>query len=303
MLFSPGTVIAGDLPKQEAATDPAPAATPDPGPATTTSPATPAPVDAAALLAAINQDRDRREAGIRAEQEAATFKTRAEAAEAKLAEFEKAKRNRLLDPASFFKKMGYTDKEMALTAEGLMFSLIPDKAPPDHRAKLVEAQMLRDREAQEEEKKAAEAAAQAKQTQDQAEYSKQMETKYHNFLTEGVAGFKPGDFPASQAWFDKDHAGYARELLETARTLAENAAKAGTKIDLSATAIAPHLEAKYAERAKRFLTFSGTKATEPQTQVQSTPAVQAETKPASQSRKLTEKELINRATAAAFGGR
>lgn len=306
MLFSPGTVVASDM----APNEPAPATPAEtqvqPAPATPapdTKTQVPAPVDAAALLAAINQDRDRREAGVRAEHEAATYKTRAEAAEAKLAAQDKAKQNRMLDPAGFLRKMGYTDKELALTAEGIMFTLVPDKAPGDHRAKLVEAQMLRDREAAEEDKKAA--AAEASQTQ-----VRDMEQRYNAFLLNGVENLKPGAFPASQAWFDKDHKGYARELLAVAQGIAEEANKAGVKVDLSAAALAPVLEKQYADRAKRWASFSGTKAPEPtqlaavdKTQVQATetPAKQAESTPPAGKRKLTDKELIDRATAAAFG--
>lgn len=303
MLYSPGTIADDGAAPVTPAADPT--TTPEPTDQTqvpTPAPvAQPAPVDAAAILAAINQDRERREAGIRAEAEAKTYKSRAEEAEAKLAAQEKAKKNRVLDPAGFLRKMGYTDRELALTAEGIMFSLVPDKAPADHRAKLVEAQMLRNEEAAEEAKLAEAAAAKTREADSLKEQNKQAEARYQGFLKEGVAKFQPGAFPATQAWFADDHDAYSRELLDTAQEVAAKAAP-GSKLDLRPEALAPIVEKKFAERAKRWATFSQVTApTQSQTRVQ--PAVTAkpaEITPPPVPRKFTDKELISRAAAAAF---
>src|SRR5687768_13969712 len=115
MLFSPGTVVANDLPQQEASTTVTP---PAPEPNTTVKPEPAAPLDAKALMEAINADRLAREKNAKEAQERDTFKRRAEEAEAQLAALEKAKKNRILDPAGYLRKLGYTDKDLALTSEG-----------------------------------------------------------------------------------------------------------------------------------------------------------------------------------------
>lgn len=308
MLFSPGTVVANDLAPQEPA-KPAPA-TPTPTPPDTTSVSpgsvSAAPLDAKALLAAINADREDREKRAKSDQETTTYKKRAEEAELKLADIEKAKRNRLLDPAGFLKKFGYTDRDLALTAEGIMFSLMPDKAPPSHVANLVKAQREQDLADQEDREKAREAETQRQRAESASVQEREIEARYRLSLKNEVAALKPGTFPASEAWYADDHDGFAQELFDTARNLAEEAVKAGKTIDVSASAIAQHIEKKYAERAKRLAALipqSQMTTQPPKTQAKPVePSLPEEKKePVQPNHRLTEKEIIERATKAAFG--
>jgi hypothetical protein len=199
--------------------------------------------------------------------------------------------------------LGYSDRELALTSEGIMFSLVPDKAPPDHRAKLVGAQMLRENEARDQRERDKEAATAQTQVRN-------LETQYTAFLRDEVSRLQPGAYPASQAWFGSDHDSYSRELLAVAQQIAAEATKAGVSVSLDTANVAPHLEKRLAERAARWVGFQA-----PGTQVPATtlpPAAPAQpttpvvsppvTRPTpSGQRKLTEKEIIERATAAAFG--
>jgi len=319
MLFSPSTVIADDT----GAVSPEPTAAPenldianaleapqdgqseDPS---KTPPVTdkPALVDGKALLDAINKDRQDREQALKDAQERDSYKKRAEEAEAKIADNEKAKANRILDPAGWLRKLGYSEKELALTAQGIMYSLVPDKMPPDHRANLVEAQMMRDREANENRDREREEKAQKSQTAAQATRGKELENQYTASLKAGVAEFKPGTYPMSQAWFGKDHESYAAALFATAREIATAATRAGTQADLSPINVAKVLENRKAP-----------KTAPPAEQAKPTPSrVTKQTAPADDSgddpfkivtlnkkpqSKLTDKQLIARAAAVAFG--
>lgn len=300
MIYSPGTDIADDLPQPEAET---PATTTDSAnPGSTETKQLPASVDAKAILDAINADREARENKSRTDLESATYKKRFEEAEAKLNDIEKAKKNRMLDPAGYLRKLGYSDRELALTSEGIMFSLMPDKAPPAHIANLVKAQREQDLADQEAREKARDAETQKRETDAHSAQEKAIEARYQGSLKNEVASMKPGTFPATQAWYAEDHDGYAQELFETARTLAEQAVKAGKSLDVSAAAIGQHVEKKYAERAKRLAAvFSQSQTTtQPQKQApKEQPSVQEETKSVV-GKKLTDKELISRATQAAF---
>lgn len=292
MLFSPITL---------------PESTPTPEAPTPEAPKTPGPEvqptltdQAKVLLEAINQDRVDREARAKSEAERETFQKRAAEAESKLAALEKAKRNRMLDPATYFRSMGYTDQEMALTAEGIMFSLMPDKAPADHRVKLVEAQMLLER--QENEAKAAKAQEDAQAQARAADVAKeqQIESQMLQSYKAGVSSLPAGAYPASQAWFGQDHDTYAKELLTTAREVAEAALRAGTQyqLDLRPTGVAKALEAKYAVRFARMPGFGTAPAAEPTPTPKATQAIA----PAGETSvtRPSDRELIARAVAAAF---
>lgn len=300
MIHSPNTVIAEDLP----AASQEETAKPEPQPTT----------DAKALLEAINAQRDDRDAKAKAESERESYRARAEAAEAKLTEHDKAKNIRLLDPAGYLKRLGYTDKELALTAEAIAFHLVPEKMAPDHRAKLVEAQMLRDREEREAQDKAREVAAKEAPAKESAAREQEITKAFTAAMKTAAKDFKPGAYPASQAWFADDHDLYSRELFSTARAMAEAASRAGTgRPDLSAEGVAKELEKSYAERAKRWASFSGPATTETAVSQRAVPQADSkiadagdssrETAPkeAPRGKKLTEREVIDRAVAAAFG--
>src|SRR5678816_151853 len=322
MLFSPGTVIANDLPPPEAATPktetpatPQPdAPKPDATPGTGTKDTPAAPLDAKALLEVINADREQREKALRDAQERETYKKQYEEAKAKLDSIEKAKKNRLLDPAGFLRKMGYTDRDLALTSEGIMYSLMPDKAPPAWIHNLVNAQREMDQQEREEQDKARELEAQKKADEAKSTEAKTIEANYRASLEREVAALQPGTFKASQAWFADDHKGYAQELFATAQTVAEAAMKAGKYVDNISLAAAQEVENKYEERAKRLVavysaaTPPATKATQPQQKPTPAPSQQEETNTTTVIAKATrqvptDKELIERAAKAAFGGR
>lgn len=315
MLYSPSSVVANDLPAADPVTPtqaPTPETktepTPNPGTGTNQTPT----LDAKALLAAINADREHREKASRDASERETYKAQLEAAQAKLNEIEKAKKNRLLDPAGFLRKLGYTDRDLALTSEGIMFTLMPDKAPPGWVANLVKAQREQDQEDAAEKDKQREVEAQKHAAETSTAQEKEIEARYQRSLESEVAAFAPGTFKASQAWYAEDHKAYAQELYDTARALAEQAVKAGQVIDVSGRAIASHVEKKYADRASRLVAAYGTStpAAKPQSTQPPQPApkqapsqleessatVYARSKPG-----MTDKELIEKATKAAFG--
>lgn len=314
--------MANDLPPAEqAATDtstasdtttaPDPAKTQVPTPeAKTTPPA--AVVDVKAILEAINADREDREARAKRDQERDSYKSRAEMAEAKLADFEKSKKNRLLNPAGFLKKMGYTDQELALTAEGIMFALMPDKAPPGHVAKLVQAQREQDLADQEEREKNRAAEEQKRAAEAETQELKNLEARYTAALKRDVTAFKPGTYPASQAWFADDHDAYVQELIATARQLTTGL-QPGQTVDITTAGVAPALEKKYAERAQRLIAAFNSRpqkdtTQQTKTQVQAPasedrlPVQPTETpKPNTRVKFPTDRERIDAAIAAAFG--
>lgn len=314
MLFSPGTVIANDLPQPETAPVETPATTAiTETPTTPVGTGTPAPAfDVKGLMEAINADRESREAKVKSESDRESYKKRAEDAEKQLADLDKAKKNRLLDPAGFLRKMGYTDKELALTSEGIMFALMPDKAPADHLAKLVLAQREQDRVDAEEKDKQREATEAQRRAEGQVAAERDLEARYVAALKRDVTTLTAGTYPASQAWFADDHDGYTQELFATARTLAEEASKAGKSINMTTAGIAPYVEKKYADRAKRLAGILTPTQSPKTTQLPKQPATSLpeETKEepsvgtgTTSNHKLSEKEIIERATRAAFGMR
>jgi hypothetical protein len=311
MLFSPGTVIASDLPAAEPAATTTETQVQVPSEPNSETPKTQVPpgLDAKAILDAINADRENREKRARDDQERDSFKKRAEDAEARLADFEKSKKNRLLNPAGFLKKMGYTDQDLALTAEGIMFALMPEKAPPGHVAKLVQAQREQDLIDQEEREKQRTLDETKRAGESRTQQEKELEGRYVYALKRDVTSFKPGTFPASQAWFADDHDAYVQELFATARSLAEKL-QPGQTMDITTAGVAPIVEKKYFERAQRLKgIFSGQPDSTQQSKTQVQPsqasqvtAQQADTtKPIARSKYPSEKELIDAAVKAAFG--
>lgn len=303
MIYSPNTVIAATEPTEPAAagtaTDAAPVAV------NTSTGTTQVPLDVKALMDAINADREQREKRAQAETDNNTFKSKYEEVASKLAEIERAKKNRLLDPAGYLRKLGYSDRDLALTSEGIMFSLMPDKAPPAHVANLIKAQREQDMADQEEREKQREVEAHKRATDAHVTSEKEIEARYLGSLTSQVTAMKPGTFPASQEWYAGDHTGYAQELFDTARNLAEAAMKTGQTVDVSAAAIAQHVEKKYAERGQRLARIFGATPSPTTTQKQPQVSVPATAEPAeikpSGNHGLSEKEIIERATKAAFG--
>jgi len=315
MLYSPGTVVANDLPQPEAepeAKTETPATPETPADPTKTpdaaSKAQTQVLDAKGLMDVINADREQREKAARDASERETYKKRAEEAEAKVAQWEKAKKNRLLDPAGFLRKMGYTDRDLALTSEGIMYTLMPDKAPAGWVANLVKAQREQDQEDAEEREKQREAEQQKKTATERADQEKTIESNYRSYLESEAAAFKPGTYKASQTWFADDHKAYARELYDTARALAEEAVKTGVRPDINGSALATHVEKKYEDKIKRILAAYSQSPMTTQQPKPVAPKAQAPSKPEETESpaiiakaKMSDKELIEKATKAAFG--
>lgn len=256
MLYSPSTEVTQDLPVAA------------PAPETKTEPAKVEPaktepaLDLKSIQDLIRADRVAQEKAAKDSQERDSFKVRAEKAEKALQEFEKAKANAILDPAGYLRKtLGYTDKELALTSEGIMFTLLPDKADPGHRSRLIEAQMMRDREAQAAKEEDAKTAQTKSLEEAEVTRNKELETRYSAHLKANVEAFKPGTYPASQAWFGQDHDKYTEMLFSTARDMHDAAQRAGGQADLSPASVAKVVETTLSERAKRWAGLS-----QPQTQ-------------------------------------
>lgn len=257
MLYSPSTTVSQDLPAAAPGTvtetKTIPAQAPTPGSAPPADTATTPSLDLKSIQDLIKADREAQDKASKDAAERETWRTRAEQAEKKLQEFEKAKANAILDPAGYLRKtLGYSDKELALTSEGIMFTLLPDKADPGHRARLIEAQMMRDREAQaakEEETKTVQSKSAVAAEEARV---KELETRYSAHLKQSVAAFKPGTYPASQAWFGQDHDKYTEMLFSTARDMHDAAQRAGGQADLTPASVAKVVEDTLSERAKRW---------------------------------------------------
>lgn len=314
MLFSPDTVIVDDTTPQNA---PEPAAlktevAPPKQEGAESSFVTPPKETAKDLFDAIRAEREAKESRARQEEATQSAVKRAEQAEARLATLSRDKDEILLNTVGYLKDLGIEDpKDQLLVAEAIMFTHVPDRAPPGHRAQVVEAQMKRDkliqarREAEQAKQAVADAEAQAART------GQEIQRRYTEDLEYAVKTAKAGDYPVSQAWFGQDHGAHARELLAAAQDLAEAAQKAGTRADLSPQNVAKLVESKYVERATRAYeartpATQGTQAPVTQYTPQGTPAPQAARivtkEPApNPADRLSDQARIDRAVAAAFG--
>lgn len=141
---SPGTDPSAPAPAPEQA--PAPEAAPEPTPEAQTptpEPEQPAPEQPTGLADLIRQQRQDRAMRQAKEREAQDIRAKLEAAEAQLARMSKA--DMLSDPIGFAQLHGLTEQEMALIGQAYLYHLVPDKAPPDLRYKMLEAKTARER--------------------------------------------------------------------------------------------------------------------------------------------------------------
>lgn len=314
MLFSPSTVIVDDT-TQQISPEPAALKPNEPAPVVKQEGAessfvAPPKETAKDLFDAIRAEREAKESRARQEEATQSAVKRAEQAEARLATLSRDKDEILLNTVGYLKDLGIEDpKDQLLVAEAIMFTHVPDRAPPGHRAQVVEAQMKRDkiiqarREAEQAKQAAADVEAQAART------GQEIQRRYTEDLEYAVKTAKAGDYPVSQAWFGQDHGAHARELLAAAQDLAEAAQKAGTRADLSPQNVAKLVESKYVERATRAYeartpATQGTQAPvtqyAPQTAPQAAQIVKKEPAPNPADR-LSDQARIDRAVAAAFG--
>lgn len=295
--------IFGDAPPAPAAVTPVPAVAPV---APVAPAAQPAPTEIPGLFDAIRAERDAKEARAKADAESASAAKERDDYKAKLATITRAKDDILLDTVKYLTELGLDQRGMALVAESVMYHMVPDKAPPDHRARIVEAQMQRDRKLSEEREANRGKEDEARRAREAAEYGKRMEADYAAQLAEAAKGFGT-TCPDSTAWFGSDHDSYGKSLMITARNMAEAAQRAGTRADLSPASVAKVLEADLTERFKRVrgagAAVAPTQAVTPQAKVE--PAqVQVPLTPSNQStlsaQALTEKQRLARALEAAF---
>ncbi len=211
------------------------------------------------------------------------------------------------DPIGFAQAHGLSEQEMALVGQAYLYHLVPDKAPPDLRYKMLEAKSARERKAEETRREAEEARRADSQAQQSVE-------QYTTVLGVAVQTWE-GDnhpFPSSAAWFGGNHEEYQESLVHTARNIAEVARELGEVADLSPKAVAAELERDIASRASR---FKPPAAAPTQQSVKEKPAAPAPggKQPAVMSTRGqggqplppadSEEERIKRAIEAAFGSR
>jgi hypothetical protein len=239
------------------------------------------------------------------EREATDLRGQLEAAQAQIAKM--GKMDLVGDPVGFAQAHGLTEAEMALVGQAYLYHLVPDKAPPDLRYKMLEAKTARERKADE--------ARRGEEVAKQAEYQSSAQVQQYTGIL-GVAvqtweasGAHP--FPSSRAWFGGNHEEYSESLVHTARNIAEVAQERGEVADLSPKAVADQLERDIAARAARFRTPAAV-PTQQSVKVEPTPAPGGK-QPAVLSTKgqggsplpkaETEEERIKRAIEVAFGSR
>jgi hypothetical protein len=165
----------------------------------------------------------------------------------------RAKDELLLDPVGFLKAHGVEGKDVALVGEALMYELMPDKAPPDLRARMVGAQMTRKQRSEAAERERTAAKAEADEEARQAGL-------YQGALKMTVQALGEDDFPASQAWFSGNHDEYSESLWHTANNMAAAADREGRRADLSPRAVAAELEKFLDERSTSVATRKSKRA-------------------------------------------
>jgi uncharacterized protein YukE len=284
---------------------PAPAAeTPAPAPAEAPAPA-PEPAKEPPLSEVIRQARVERQQRAVKDRENADLRTKLQEATERLSRLDKA--DMVADPIGFAQAHGISEQEMALIGQAYLYHLVPDKAPPDLRYKLLEAKTARtERQREAERAEAAKKAAADAEAQSIQQYAGVLGASVQ--VWEG-SGQHP--FPASQAWFGGSQNEYAESLMHTARNLAEAARVAGEVADLSPKAVAEALERELAPRVTR-IRGTGSRLSQTSEKAPAQPAAGGK-QPAVLSTRgqggqpvpeaTTEEERIRRATEAAFGGR
>lgn len=151
----------------------------------------------------IRQQRMDRAARQAKEREAQDVRGQLEQAQAQLARYSKA--DMVADPIGFAQAHGLTEQEMALVGQAYLYHLVPDKAPPDLRYKMLEAKTARERRQEDERRQAeAQAAVQAETAARIQNYQAVLGSAVQTWETPGAAH----PFPESQAWFGSNHDEY-----------------------------------------------------------------------------------------------
>lgn len=213
-----------------------------------------APKFAPDLALKIRAEREARAARTAHESEAKTLRERLEAAEARLAALSKS--DVVADPIGWAEAHGLTPDERALLGESLLYSLVPDKATPEVRIRLMEAKHAR-------QAKQAEEAAKRSQSEAEQAHIKQVHDNYVAALSEQAKSSASGTYPDSEAWFGGDHDSYTQSLYQTANNLAEMARMEGKVADLTFGAVAKALEAELTSRFSRRSARTASPTTQP----------------------------------------
>lgn len=248
---------------------------------------------------AIRQQREAREAREKQAKAEAEKDARIRELEAQVAG---AGESPLKDPVRFARTHKMSKDEQALFAQTLLYDLMPEKAPPDLRARLLELRLERERTERDETDK--QRAARQKAEQEQA-----LVNNYVAELRDATSTFEAGTYPESEDWFGGDQETYVRSLFATMM----NMSKAGQR-DLSPAKVAAVLEADVAGRMKR----RDERASGRKTKAEPAPKAAGETQVATgqtESTKgmtgggaprgpaMTEAERVQRAIEAGWGGR
>lgn len=194
------------------------------------------------LADTIRQAREEREGTHRLQKEHKDVSTENERLKARVAELEGVSPEK--DILGWVKARKIDRDRQSLMGQALLYDLVPDRAPPDFRVKLLENKMSR--ELAEREERAAEARRQEMVAQGKAQLD-----FYHRSLSESVRA-TPGSYPESDAWFGEDHDTRVQSLAATAKNLATVATQQGRAADLTPANVAAVLEADLAGRMKAY---------------------------------------------------
>jgi hypothetical protein len=152
------------------------------------------------------------------------------------------------DPVGYAQMLGLSDQDMALIGQAYLYHLVPEKAPPDLRYKMLEAKSSRERKTLEEQRQRDEYA--------RAEDARQQQINQYVSMMGAAAEAWGADgdkhpYQASHAWFGGNHDEYSESLVHTARNIAAGAQERGEVADLSIKAVAATLERDLASRLGR----------------------------------------------------
>lgn len=271
-------------------------------------PKTPAAPPPPSLAELISQDRADRAAKAKEQSEVSRLAASLKAAEEKLSKYQSEMDDLVLDPSGFATRRGLNDAQRAMVGQALLYDLVPDKAPPDHRAKMLEAQLKRRDQlsAAKEKEQSERAAAQAAEAEQKAKAAQV--SQYADGLGAAADTWDKETahpFPISRTWFSEEPENYKLSLLHTAVNMADAAQAKGEVADLSPKNVAKvfeeHMAAKVS-RVPRKEAPQGSTPVETQKPVSGggpqTPPVE---KPSTRTKKLTsDEERILRAAAVVF---
>lgn len=133
-------------------------------------------------------------------------------------------------PQFLEEQFGLSREEVALAIRNGVFTLYPEDAPAEHRQHLWEAQQARK-----------ERLAQQERQQEEIQ-------RYRYQCQLAARSAQEADFPDSTAFYDGDHARYAKALEKKALAMASEAQQKGIYIDVTLPAVQRALEQDLAER-------------------------------------------------------